>query len=121
MDTNRMQQEINAVLFDLDGVVIDSNAEIKLFWKKWADQENVPFDNDIVSKFILGRTIQETLDAVFPLSAPEVKQDIQAAARVFDRAMRPQLLKGLDAFLSQLSELALPVGLVTSSPAERVK
>lgn len=116
----QLPQQMAAVLFDLDGVVIDSNTEIRKFWQQWAEKEKVPFDELIIKKYVLGRTTVETVASVFPLVDDQTRQAILASARDFDVAMRPALLEGLLPFLLQLRDLGLPTSLVTSSPIERV-
>lgn len=110
-----------AIIFDMDGVVIDSTKEIELFWEDWARRESIPYNRDIITKYIHGRTSEETIELLFANSTPEVKRKIDIASGEFDRTMRPELIKGIHNFLTQLTEEKITVALVTSSPKERVK
>jgi len=105
----------------MDGVIIDSTPEVEAFWEDWANKENVPFDDEIVIKYIHGRTSRETIQNLFAKSTAEVRQTISEAATAFDLNMRPGLIKGAGYFLKQLSGFGYSIGLVTSSPKDRVK
>ncbi len=111
---------IKAIVFDMDGVIIDSTAEIENFWERWAKKEDVIFNNDVIVKYIHGRTTNETIEQLFSTSLPDVKKQIAISASDFDTAMRPELIEGVLNFLSRLSTLSVRIGLVTSSPKERV-
>ncbi len=65
---------IKAILFDLDGVLIDSNIEIKNFWKNWAAKEEIVFTNETLEKNILGRTTLETINELFINSSEQIKK-----------------------------------------------
>ena len=43
----------------MDGVVIDSNDKIENFWESWAKKEEVIFNNDVIVKYIHGRTTKK--------------------------------------------------------------
>jgi len=34
-----------AVIFDLDGVLIDSDAAIERRWRQWAEEHDIPFED----------------------------------------------------------------------------
>lgn len=108
-------------IFDMDGVIIDSTPEVEAFWEDWARKENVPFDDGIVIKYIHGRTSRETIQNLFAKSTAEVRQSISEAATAFDLNMRPGLIKGAGDFLKQLYGFGYSLGLVTSSPKDRIK
>ncbi|NBP69150.1 MAG: HAD family phosphatase [Cytophagia bacterium] len=112
---------IRALLFDMDGVVIDSNTEIEQFWMDWAKKENLVLERKDLIDYVHGRTTQETIHKLFYNASPELKEEIAKEARAFDLAMRPKLIKGLDGFLNSLLANFNKVGLVTSAPQQRVK
>ncbi|MEP6513394.1 MAG: HAD family phosphatase [Parafilimonas sp.] len=116
-----MNYRVKAIIFDMDGVVIDSTKEIEIFWESWAKKENVTLNKEIIAKCIHGRTANETIEELFYNSSPEVKEQIAISSGEFDKSMRPELIDGVFDFLLKLSTAKIFVGLVTSSPKERVK
>jgi sugar-phosphatase len=59
------QYDCDAVLFDLDGVLIDSRYCIENLWKKWAAEHNVNVDK--LLHYAHGRRAVETVRMVAPL------------------------------------------------------
>lgn len=116
-----MTYNIKAVLFDLDGVLIDSNIEIENFWKNWAAKENIIFTNETLEKNILGRTTLETINELFLHSSEHIKKEIYRSAVDFDMNMHPDLMKDADRFLRELARFSEKIALVTSSPKIRAK
>jgi mannitol-1-/sugar-/sorbitol-6-phosphatase len=66
-----------ALLFDLDGVLVDSREAIELVWRRWAAQQGL--EADAFLRVAHGRRISETIRAVAPAL------DAAAAAAQLDR------------------------------------
>ena len=64
----------DAVLFDLDGVLVDSTAVVRQTWRRWADERG--FDAERLIEFAHGRKAAETVRAV----APDLDPDSEVAA-----------------------------------------
>lgn len=58
------QLECAAVLFDLDGVLVDSTAAVERAWRAWAEQQGLRFEDVIVHAH--GRRTVETIAAAAP-------------------------------------------------------
>lgn len=112
---------IHGLLFDMDGVLIDSNAEIERFWKEWAAKSNKELSMHDITKHIHGRTTIETLRVLFGHLDEKGRLQILDAATAFDLNMRPSLINGASAFLQALRQFTQHIGLVTSAPIPRAK
>ena len=114
-----MQKTIKAVIFDLDGVIIDSNPEIEKFWHRWAAKTNRQLTRQNIIEHIHGRKGVETLDALFNDINAETKEAILRDANEFDSRMSPEPIPGIYHFIQALFKLNIPIGLVTSSHKKR--
>ena len=76
--------KITAIAFDMDGVIIDSNAAIEKFWQQWAAKENLVFTNETAIRYIHGRATLETINELFEKSTQEIKNQILEAAIDFE-------------------------------------
>jgi sugar-phosphatase len=77
-----MQLECSAILFDLDGVLIDSTAAITRHWQAWAQQHNLSLD--AIMAVAHGRPTLETMREVAPHLAVEEEAQRFAAGEVAD-------------------------------------
>lgn len=64
----------DAVLFDLDGVLVDSTAVVVQTWRRWAEKRGL--DAERIVEFAHGRRAAETVRAL----APELDADSEVAA-----------------------------------------
>lgn len=110
---------ISAILFDLDGVILDSNPEIEKFWGGWAEREGIPFNEQVIKEKIHGRTTWETIHTLFVHADDARKQEIYDDGVSFDLTMQPALIPGVQDFISGIADRGLPFILVTSSPHKR--
>ncbi len=111
---------IRAILFDLDGVIVDSNPAIEHFWKSITDQEGIELTDSAIRTWIHGRKVGDTLSGLFGHLSEERHQEIREAAHQFDLSITPKPVAGVTDFIRQLREHSLPVGLVTSSHHSRM-
>lgn len=111
---------IRAILFDLDGVIVDSNPAIESFWKSIAGQEAIELTEAAIRTWIHGRKVGDTLAGLFGHLSEERHQEIREAAQQFDLSITPKAVAGVTGFIRQLQEQLLPVGLVTSSHHSRM-
>jgi sugar-phosphatase len=59
----------DAILFDLDGVLVDSAAVVERTWRRWAQQHRL--DPDTVIRTAHGRRTIETVRLLAPYAAPD--------------------------------------------------
>jgi sugar-phosphatase len=79
--------ECDAILFDMDGVLVDSTTGVVRIWREWAEKHGL--DVDRVLEVSHGRRVAETIDLV----APEL--DAASEAREYQRIE----VEGLDGVL----------------------
>lgn len=115
-----MHQPIQAIIFDLDGVIIDSNPAIVEFWNHWANQFGFELTDDMILEWVYGRKVTATIDGLFYMATQEQQTIIQEAGYAFDAAMHPTGIAGIQDFAQALKELDFPRGVATSSHKERM-
>lgn len=68
-----------AILFDCDGVLVDSDASVYSAWRRWAAAQDL--DPDQVSLVVHGRRSSDTVEALLP---PERRADAEALIDRFE-------------------------------------
>lgn len=104
-----------AALFDLDGVLVDSEREYTRFWSH-IDQVYPTGVKDF-ALVIKGTTLHEILGRYYP---PEHHQDIVAALDEAERTMRYDIKPGVTELLQGLRNRNVPAVMVTSSNNEKM-
>lgn len=111
-----MTFDFKAVLFDLDGVLIDTEGIYSKFWEKIGIDYQVPYPD--FSDRIKGTTLPQILNNYFPV---EKHNEIVAQLEVFEDAMSYQIFPGVEDFLKFLKLKDIPCAIVTSSGGEKMK
>lgn len=110
----------NAVLFDLDGVVIDSNPEIIAFWKAIAaDYEVILQESDFI-QYIYGCPARETLSNLFSNLNSMESEIVRARLMAHETNEKYREIPGATAFLRALRAKEVPTALVTSGELWKV-
>ena len=113
-----------AVIFDMDGVIIDSNPYHKKGWKMFCEQQNIVLDETEWENKIFGRTGSESLPIILnrELSENEIKvfcDEINGNFRKIAGDIKP--LDGLKEFLDLLTTKNIKFAMATSAPPENVE
>jgi len=115
-----MIRKFSAIIFDLDGVIIDSNPAIIAFWSNWAIKEGFELDDAMIREWVFGRRVTATIDGLFSHASADKKKEIEHSGYIFDQTMRPAGIIGIKNFIQQLSDIHFPMGVATSSHFERM-
>lgn len=111
------KQNSIGILFDLDGVLIDSEREYSKIWKKINDEFPTGIDN--LETVIKGCTLDKILNDYFPdvMTAEKVKARLYQLEALMHYEYKP----GADFLLQRLTELNIPKVLVTSSNQDKMR
>lgn len=97
------------VLFDLDGVLVDSEGEYTKFWGGMGRRYNV--GGETFASDIKGTTLTEILKA-FPESE---REGIVSELHEFEKNMTYPWIAGAETFVKSLAKAGIPFAIVTSS------
>lgn len=111
---------INTLLFDLDGVIIDSNQTIVEAWINTAEEYGCTLSPLQINKYIVGASHQYTLENLFPHHSKEMRQSIQQKVLRRESEAQCELIRGLKSFLRELQQLPLKLGIVSGSWPEKI-
>lgn len=106
-----------AALFDLDGVLIDSESIYTVFWNRM--NELFPTGIDNFSYVIKGTTLPQILDRYFP--DPKVQAELRVYLKKQEAEMVYRIFPGVERFLKALKEKDIPTAIVTSSNDAKMK
>jgi len=104
-------------LFDLDGVLIDSEKEYTLIWHEINRRFNSGYDD--LEYRIKGMTLDNIIATYFP--EPSMKEKITAALYELEEKMKYEWIPGSREFLALLRDKKLPAALITSSNDVKMK
>ena len=103
-----------AILFDMDGVIINTHQAVTSFWQKWAKVHRVQLSQADFQQNIYGCPANHTLDVLFPALNPDERDAILADMTAYEINQTYRAVKGVLAFLRELKQEAIPTALVTS-------
>lgn len=112
-----------AVIFDMDGVIVDTNPYHKISLKQFCEKYGYRLnEEDLISK-IYGRTNNEWIRNIFgPLPKERILELGEEKEAMF-RALYKDVIKplsGLDNFLKELEDRSIPKAIGTSAPRSNV-
>ncbi|TNG93267.1 HAD family phosphatase [Pasteurellaceae bacterium USgator11] len=111
---------ISTILFDLDGVIIDSNPQIIDAWTKVAADYNITLTESNIKNDILGVTGKHTLAKIFSHLDEKTQKEIHKQVDLIEEAANYDLLPGFKTFYDSLLKTDLKLGIVTSSWRKKI-
>ncbi len=105
-----------AALFDLDGVLIDSETLYTQFWKRVGERHHLP--SPTFAYDIKGTTLNDILTTHFP--NPEVRADVDRLLHDFENEIVYPVFPGALEFVDALRAAGLKTVIVTSSDSKKM-
>ncbi len=106
-----------AVLFDFDGVVMDTERQYSLFWHK-IGVDHLSVDN--LELLIKGQTLNYIYDNFFSGREPEL-QEITRQLNNFEQQMEYEYVPGVLGFIADLRKHGAKMAVVTSSNGRKME
>ena len=104
------------VLFDLDGVLLDSEGQYSIFWEQM-DRE-YPTGVDNFASYIKGFHLTRILSY---FANDEVRQEVLDKLLAFERNMKYDFFHGALDFVKLLRDAGIPMAVVTSSDRKKMQ
>lgn len=106
-----------AILFDMDGVVVDTVRWATEFWQDLARRVGrSELSADDLEHEAYGRSAKHTLRALFPQIAESRYEEVLLRMRENTEKLRYSAIPGVTGLLRQLHDCKIPLALVTGAP-----
>ena len=117
---------VGGLIFDMDGVIIDSNPFHKISWKNFLLRKGLPFSDELFDNVLSGKTGETSLRILIDPDLPnekiksylhEIDSDFQ---QIFRNAGHVESIPGLAAFLDSVRKAGIKTAMATSAPPGNV-
>ncbi|NQU88759.1 MAG: HAD family phosphatase [Mariniphaga sp.] len=114
-----------AIIFDLDGTMVDNASYHKQAWGEFCKGYNIPFSKEIFNTIFFGKTNQQVLPELFnkKLTSEEVFQFSEQKEIIYRKNYQTEIkpINGLISFLQKLHANDIKTAIATSAPPGNVK
>lgn len=104
-----------AILFDMDGVIIDTQDSVTQFWEMVADEQAVLLTEADFQQHIYGCSLRHTFEMLFPQLDQQGRQAILDQMEVYELGLTYTAIPGAVKLLRALKGVGVPTALVTSA------
>ncbi|HWC83430.1 MAG TPA: HAD-IA family hydrolase [Pseudonocardiaceae bacterium] len=109
-----------AVLLDMDGVVVDTEQSVAEFWRELARSEGRSISPEELAGQVHGRRAEYTLEVLFPDIPPARYGEVYERLRANNESQRYTAITGVLAVIRQLRAAGIPLALVTGAQPWKV-
>lgn len=110
--------DAKAVIFDLDGTLIDNNEFHLKTWKQYLVEEGIDISDENYNAYINGRTNKDAIEYIYgrKMTDEEAMEFALEKEALYRKIYRPFIkpVAGLIPFLEILHKLNIPIGMATS-------
>ncbi|MEJ2636492.1 MAG: HAD family phosphatase [Calditrichia bacterium] len=114
-----------AVIFDMDGVIVDSNPTHRIALKEFCEKHGFPLSESDLRNKVYGRTNRDWLTNLFnnSITPAEIDKYEEEKEQLFRKLYAPLIhpVKGLIPFLESLKRNGIVRAIATSAPRSNVK
>ena len=111
----------SAILFDMDGVLIDTKQSVTDFWVDLAQKYDVELTESIFAHHIYGTPAVHTLATCFPMLSRVECDAVLSALTVYEKGLTYRAVKGVIPFIDALRQADIARALVTSAEPRKVE
>lgn len=114
---------VKALLFDLDGTLIDSMPHHHASWVEWHRKRGLPFDDDGFFASTAGRTNAEILTELMPhLPHEQILEEAEDKEALYREIARRELrmVPGFEALHALARQRGLKLAICTAAPPENI-
>lgn len=110
--------DAKAIIFDLDGTLVDNNEFHLKTWKQYLEEEGIDISDENYNKHINGRTNKDAIEYIYgkKMSDAEVMHYTLEKEALYREMYKPYIkpVDGLIPFLEILEKMHIPIGMATS-------
>lgn len=110
-----------AILFDMDGVIIDTHDSVTAFWHIIAAEWHMTLTQADFEQHIYGCPAEHTFSVLFPRIIGPAKAAIFERMREYELTLSYTAMPGVKMFLQTLKQQRIPTALVTSGDRWKVQ
>lgn len=110
---------VGAVLFDMDGVLIDTNAAVMQLWRRVGSLVGRELSDNELRADVLGCTPEHTVERLFCTQPEAARRWLLEEIRAGEPTLTYQPLPGAARLVRALAAAGVPLALVTSASAGR--
>ena len=114
-----MTKQVKAALFDLDGVVFDTEPQYTIFWEAQCREFHPEYPG--LEQEIKGMTLTQIYNRYFDGRLASVQSKITNRLNAFEREMKFEFVTGCEDFIHFLRQNEIKTAVVTSSNREKMK
>lgn len=110
----------NAILFDMDGVLVDTKGSIRRFWQELAARHEFVLTEADFESHVYARTADHTIEALFPMVRPNQRKHVLRMLHDYEAALTYVEIPGATSLVRSLNSYGVPLAVVTGAEPSKV-